>query len=154
MLFEVECEHYHFGSGFGERLCELVFLRVIDQIRTVVGKHVAETEAEFYFGIELEIGQIEIAAESYAEIYVAGFELQYVAAFLGHIESRHHAGSNIGARITVAHTAEFYVDGKYDERRFYILALACVGVYFLHCDVAASEVHAGRQTDGEVVVEA
>ena len=59
----------------------LNFWGVVDKVRTVVCEHVAEAEAEFYFRIELEVWQIEIASETYAEVEVARLELQYVAAF-------------------------------------------------------------------------
>ncbi len=152
-LFEIEGKDYHLRGCFGQGLRELEALGVFDKIRPVVLQHIGESEAELYFGIELEIRQIEIASETYRQEKIGGFEFKDVVAFLPDIECRHNAAENIGARIAVAESRVFQFDGRDNIGRFDILALGLAAVQLEHTYVAAAEVHAGKKSEREIVAE-
>ena len=151
---EIERKHNHLRCSLRHRLREFEFIGVVHKVGTVVYEHVGQSETEFYFGIELEIRQIEITAEADGQINVRRIQLKEIAAFLGHVESRHHAPDNIWACVTVAYGGELEVDGQHHESRFDILALGGAGSPFAHGHVAAAEIQAGRYPQREIVVQA
>ena len=63
-LFEIKSQNYHLRHGFFDRLREFEFHRVVLEVGSVVTENVAEAEAEFQFGDEFEVWQIEVTAES------------------------------------------------------------------------------------------
>ena len=113
-------------------------------------KVVAKAEAEFYLRVEFEVGEVEIAAESAGEEEVGGLGAEVVVALFGDIECRHDTGCDIWARVAIAQTGEFKVEGKDYEGGFEILTAFGPGIVFTHRDVAVAEIHSGREAEAEV----
>mgnify|MGYP006873646390 FL=1 len=113
-------------------------------------KVVAKAEAEFYLRVEFEVGEVEIAAESAGEEEVGGLGAEVVVALFGDIECRHDTGCDIWARVAIAQTGEFKVEGKDYEGGFEILTAFGPGIVFTHRDVAVAEIHARSETEIEI----
>ena len=117
-------------------------------------KVVSEAEAEFYLRIEFEVGEIEVAAESTGQEEIGCLCAEVVIALFGNIECRHDTGCDIGARVAVAQSGEFEVEGEDDEGRFEILTALGTCVVFAHRDVAVAEIHAGSEAEIEICPQA
>ena len=155
LLFEIKSEYHHVACDFAYRLGEIFHCRVVLKVGAVLFENVAKSEAEFDFGAELKVGQIEVATEANSEHGIGGSELKLLAALFRHVEHTHNATHQIGTAVMVAQSGVFQVERHHHIGRLYILSArsshGVVCVAESHNLVA--KLHTRRQTQVEVAVE-
>ena len=159
VLLEIESQHEHFCMGIRDALGKdaLVDIGQGVDMRAVVD--IGETVAELQFGHELEERQVEIATQSDLEHQVVALQLDVVLVFAREVDHRTETGNDVGTVVIEPLGRELQVYGHREIGVLHVLR----GLYgtarlggleqVAEDEVLAAEMHRGRHTKGEVLME-
>jgi len=135
MSFKVERHHNHVVLDLVHTLTETQLVGVINQVWTILVKHILQAKTELYFWTQLEERHIEITSHAHSEHHIAILEPQLFTVILGKVLDIHGSSSEIGTHVVVTLSTHLQVDGHNDVGGLDILALLVV-ILFLPFRVA------------------
>ena len=121
-LFEIKRQDKHAHGGAVDALREDK-LRGVGKVGSVLVEHIAQAEAEFQFGNELEERHVEVAAQTRFDHEIKRLCTKFRLLVAHEVVHRLHAGNDIRAEVVEALSAELKVHRQADVAGFHVLRL-------------------------------
>ena len=148
---EIERKHHHVGRGAIHALREDE-LRGVAQVAAVLLQDVAQAEAEFQFGYELEEGQVEVAPQAHLDGHVEGLRAQLGLLGRREVVHGHHARHDVGAVVVETRGTDLQVEGQGHVGRAKVLRVGLARGRVAKGDVFRAEMERRDEAQAQIGV--
>ena len=152
-LLEIEREYYHVGRTAGYAVGEFHH-GFVQQVIAFLADDICQTEAEFQFWNELEVGQIYVTPHTHLQIAVEGFCPEGLLVVVVQTKGGCKAHGEVGAEVVVARCGKLYGEWHGNVVGTHILRGVTCRHIIVHLYELLPEMHGGREAQLHVFVQA